>query len=81
MGTDHNMFLFHMNFRWLSKGNVTKQLCELREKLKSFFEEHSKIEFLDRLNDENWVTHFAYLFDIFEQLKKLNTQMEGKKQI
>jgi len=78
MDAEHNMFIFHTNVRWLSKGNVTKQIFELREELKLFFEQHNKIEFCNWLNNKDWITRLAYLVDIFEHLNKLNLQMQRR---
>jgi len=51
---------------------------ELRDELELFFEEHKKTGFCNWLNDKDWISHLAYLVDIFEQLNKLYIQMQGK---
>ncbi|CAM1298524.1 Uncharacterised protein r2_g811 [Pycnogonum litorale] len=77
MDADHQVLLFHTNVRWLSKGNVTRRVFELREELKLFCEHRGKMEYFSRLNDEEWIMRLAYLADIFEQLNLLNLQMQG----
>ena len=78
MDATHHSLLFHTNVRWLSRGNVTERIFELRDELKLFFEVQGKTEFLAWLNDEEWIMRLAYLVDIFEQLNKLNLQMQGR---
>lgn len=43
-----------------------------------FFEIQGKMEFFAWLDDEEWIMRLAYLVDIFEQLNKLNIQMQGR---
>ena len=45
MDADHHVLLFHSNTRWLSRGNVIKQVFEPRYELKLFFELEKKIDF------------------------------------
>ena len=46
LGADHSVLLFHSNVRWVSKGNVTKRVHELRKELLGFFQESNKCETL-----------------------------------
>jgi len=78
MDAGHHLLLFHTNVRWLSRGNVTERVFELRDELKLFFEVQGKMEFFAWLDDEEWIMRLAYLVDIFEQLNKLNLQMQGR---
>ncbi|XP_042213890.1 zinc finger BED domain-containing protein 5-like, partial [Homarus americanus] len=78
MDAAHYLLLFHTNVRWLSRGNVTERIFELRDELKLFFEVQGKMEFFAWLDDEEWLMRLAYLVDIFEQLDKLNLQMQGR---
>ena len=55
-----------------------RKVLELREKLKAFCLLKGKIEYHAWLDNEQWVIFLAYLCDIFEQLNKLNLQMQGK---
>jgi hypothetical protein len=72
---------FHTNFRRFSRGNVTERAFELKDKVKLFSEVQGMMEFLAWLDDEERIMHLAYLVNNFEQLNKLNIQMQGKNTI
>ena len=78
MDDDHLVLLYHTQTRWLSKGNVTRRFFELEEEVKAFCELKNKSEFCSWLVDAEWLLFLAYLCDIFDQLNKLNLQMQGK---
>ena len=78
MDSDHQVLLYYTPTRWLSKGNVTQRFFELREELKVSCLLKGKIEYHAWLDNKQWVISQAYLCDIFEQLNKLNLQMQGK---
>ena len=78
MDSDHQVLFYYTPTLWLSKGNVMRRVFELREKLKAFCLLKGKIEYHAWLDNEQWVISLAYLCDIFEQLNKLNLQMQGK---
>ena len=42
-----------------------------------FLKIKGKMELFAWLNEEEWIMRLAYLVDIFEQLNKLNLQMQG----
>lgn len=78
MDADHQVLLYYTKVRWLSKGNATDRVFELRDELKTFCEEHGKMEFCRWLDDDEWIMRLAYLSDMFGQLNKLNLQMQGR---
>ena len=78
MDSDHQVLFYYTPIQWLSKGNVMRRVIELREKLKAFCLLKGKIEYHAWLDNKQWVISLAYLCDIFEQLNKLNLQMQGK---
>ena len=78
MDADDHVLLFHTNIRWLSRGNVTKRVFELRDELKLFFEIEKKTEFASLLKNDRWIRYLAYMVDIFDHLNKLNLKMQGK---
>ena len=78
MDADHHVLLFYRNTRWLSRGNVTKRVFELRDELKLFFEIEKKTEFASLLKNDRWIRSLAYMVDIFDHLNKLNLKMQGK---
>ena len=78
MDADHHVLLFHSNTWWLSRGNVIKQVFELRDELKLFFELEKKTDFALLLKNDRWIRYLAYMVDIFDQLNRLNLKMQGK---
>ena len=55
MDADRHVLPFHTNIRWLSRGNVTKRVFELKDKLKLFFELEKKTEFASLLKNDRWI--------------------------
>ena len=50
----------------------------VKEELKAFCELQNKMEYYSWLDDEQWTIYLANLCDIFEQLNKLNLQMQSR---
>ena len=46
LDANHSVLLFHNNVRWISRGNVTKRVYELRKELLGFFQQSNKCELL-----------------------------------
>ena len=81
LSDDHSVLLFHSNVRWLSSGNVTKRVYELRKELLGFFQQFNKCEnFVTKkiLRDDFFILILAYLIDIFDAQKMLNKSLQGK---
>jgi len=57
---------------------MLREVLELREELKAFCKLQNKMEFYSWSDNEQWTIYLAYLCDIFEQLNKLNLQMQGR---
>ena len=77
MDLDHVQLLMYTEVRWLSRGKVFNRLYELRDVLREFLGEESP-QLAAHLNDNLWVASLVYLADIFEQLNKLNSSIQGK---
>ena len=79
LGADHSVFLFHSNVRWLSRGNVTKRVYELRKELLGFFQQSNKCETLvTSLKDDFFILILVYLVNIFDAQNMLNKNLQGK---
>jgi len=76
IGSQYTTLLFHTEVRWLSRGNTTKRLFELREELLQFFKTREH-ELQKNLEDENFILHLAYLSDIFEAMNSFNYSLQG----
>ena len=79
LGADYSVLLFHSNVRWLSRGNVTKRVYELRKELLGFFQQSNKCETLvPSLRDDFFILILAYLVDIFNAQNMLNKNLQEK---
>nr|XP_039264455.1 zinc finger BED domain-containing protein 5-like isoform X1 [Styela clava]XP_039264457.1 zinc finger BED domain-containing protein 5-like isoform X1 [Styela clava] len=77
LGSDHSCLLYHTEVRWLSRGNTTKRLFEMRDELLLFFQQKDH-DFQNDLQDEDFIAKLAYLSDIFETFNHLNLSFQGK---
>jgi len=76
LGSDHNYLLYHIEVRWLSRGNITKRLFQLRDELLVFLRKKDH-DFRKYLEDEEFIMRLAYLSDIFEAINYLNLSFQG----
>ena len=77
LGAHYNNLLFYCTARWLSKGKVLLRVYELRNKIFIFLKEENH-ELAITFEDEVFLTHLAYLCDIFAKLNQLNISLQGK---
>ena len=75
LGSDPTCLLYHTEVRWLSPGNTTKRLFEMRNELLLYFQQKDH-DFPNDLEDEEFIAWLAYLSDIFEAFNHLNLSFQ-----
>ena len=76
MGSDHQNILFHLEVRWLSRGEVLKRLYEIWKEVELFLID-KKSDLSRYFQDKKWVARLAYLSDIFSYINELNLKLQG----
>ena len=76
LGSDHTCLLFHTEVRWLSRGNMTRRVFELRNELLEFYEKRNH-NFKNDFANTEFFSRLAYLSDIFDTLNQINMFFEG----
>ena len=77
LGSKHTSLLYHTEVRWLSHGNATKRLFEMKNEMLLLFKELGHPYSKDLENDE-FVQRLAYLSDIFEAFNIVNLSLQGR---
>ena len=77
LGSEHTSLLYHTEVRWLSRGNATKRLFEMKNKMLLLFKELGQPYSKDLENDE-FVQRLPYLLDIFEAFNIVNLLLQGR---
>jgi hypothetical protein len=64
MGSEHVQLLLYTEVRWLSRGKVLTRLFELHREVQVFLQDKN-LPASDVFDDTVWLSHLAYLSDIF----------------
>ena len=76
VGSDHQCLLFRTEIRWLSRGNLTRRVFELRHELLTFLKEKNH-ECKGDLEKDEFISRLAYLSDIFQIFNHINLSFQG----
>ena len=77
LGSEQTSLLYHTEVCWLSRGNATKRLFEMKNKMLLLFKELGHTHSKDLENDE-FVQRLANLSDIFEAFNIVNLSLQGR---
>ena len=75
-GSKRTCLLNYTEVRWLSKGNATRHLFKLPDKLLQFFREKN-YDFQADLESKEFVARLAYLSEIFEVLNNFDMSFQS----
>ena len=76
MGSEHQVFLFHAEVRWLSREKILTCMARLKEEITTFLREYQS-NFVDKFEDEVFILSLSYLADILSHFNDLNVFMQG----
>jgi hypothetical protein len=76
MRAEYEVLLYHIEFRWLSRGQVLKRLFELMAEVSLFLKEivHPLLEFFDK---RDFIHGLAYLANNFNHMNEINLSIQG----
>ena len=74
--SEHSDVIYHSNVRWLSLGKVLKRVWDLRAEIRVFLD--TKEKKFPQLDDEDWISDFAFAVDIMAHMNELNLKLQGK---
>ena len=76
--SDHQQLLYDTEIRWLSSGNMLSRVHELRKEIVQFLEYKGQTELCSLFDDTGLELRLSFLVDIFGELNKLNTTLQGR---
>ena len=78
MDSQYVRLQLHTGVRWLSKGKVLSRVHELQNELPTFCGTKGHERFCKHLRNDLWLSRLEYLTEIFEQLNRLKSSMQGR---
>jgi hypothetical protein len=76
MGAEYEVLFYHIEVRWLSRGQVLKHLFELRAEVSLFLKEKENPLF-EHFERKDFIHEVAYLADIFNHMNEINLSIQG----
>ena len=74
--SDHEVFLYHSEVRWLSSSKILKRLQELKQEV-SLFLKNKNNPLAEKIESESFLYGLSYLADIFGHIDNVNHAMQG----
>ena len=76
LGSGHKVLLYHLEAHWLSRGEILKQLQELKQVVSLFLKNRNN-SFAEKIESESFLYGLSYLTDIFSHINNVNCDMQG----
>ena len=76
LGSDHDVLLYHLEVRWLFRGEILKQLQELKQEVSLFLKNRNSL-LAEKTESESFLYGLSYLADIFSHINNVNRAVQG----
>lgn len=77
---EHSDILYYSKVRWLSAGKVFERIWDLKDDIVNFLLDKDIYNQFDVLENETWLSDFAFFTDLLVHMNKLNLKLQGKNQ-